>query len=288
MQKTYLKTILILMSILVVACGTPKRTGFGDDGVDAPGACTVPKPEICNDNIDNDCDGVADCSDPDCSGVGTCPICGMAQHPLGSPLALPDGDGAGPPYTSPLHFDGFGPGQTFMQSSNILSVCVNMEHSWIRDLQIELHGPDYATVPTHKAVLSLQLGNTGSEVFLGQANDQDSANAPVPGVGADYCWTPTATNPPMRDYANAAMPMLTVTDVSGTHDELPPKTATTPVGVGEYKASSGFDTLIGAPLNGDWTIFVQDKWGIDNGFIFSWSINFDPTIVQDCSGPIIQ
>ena len=46
--------------------------------------------------------------------------------------------------------------------------------------------------------------------------------------------------------------------------------------------------LIGAPLNGDWTIFVQDKWAIDNGFIFKWSINFDPTIVQDCSGPIIQ
>jgi subtilisin-like proprotein convertase family protein len=45
---------------------------------------------------------------------------------------------------------------------------------------------------------------------------------------------------------------------------------------------------MGAPLNGDWTIYIQDKWAIDNGYVFSWSIAFDPTLVQDCSGPIIQ
>src|SRR5215475_6516307 len=73
----------------------------------------------------------------------------------GSTLVLPSGvcvlakcdiaqgkicyDGAGPPYTSKLHFDGFGVTQQFVNPSNIVSVCVTMEHSWIRDLQIELH-----------------------------------------------------------------------------------------------------------------------------------------------------
>jgi subtilisin-like proprotein convertase family protein len=287
MRNTILKTVLILSTVVVMACAPSKRQGPGAGGetVDGPAAC-VPQPEICDDNVDNDCDLLYDCNDPDCSGVGNCPVCGMVDHPLGQPLALPDGDGAGPPYTSALHFTGFGVTQTFLQASNIVSVCVNMEHSWIRDVQIELHAPDYATFPNHKAVLSLQLGNTGSEVYLGQANDADDANNPVPGVGADYCWTPFTTTPPMLDYANAAMPMLSFTDALGTHNELPPKTAV--IGSGEYKASSGFDTLIGAPLNGDWTIVVQDKWAIDNGFIFSWSIAFDPTIVQECSTPPIQ
>ncbi len=261
----------------VVGCGPAGRphAGGDDDGVDS--AVCVPtagSETSCGDGLDDDCDTRIDCRDPDCSGVGNCPICGMVQHPLGTPLALPDGDGAGPPYTNNLHFAGFGANQTFTQSSNIQKVCVTMEHSWIRDLQIELHAPDFAT-NGKKAVLSLQLGNTGSEVYLGMANDADSANNPVPGVGAEYCWSPTATNPPMLDYANMGMTMLD----QGGHEELPP---------GDYKASGGFDTLIGAPLNGDWTIFVQDKWAADNGYIFQWSISFDPSIVENCDDPVIQ
>ena len=33
---------------------------------------------------------------------------------------------------------------------------------------------------------------------------------------------------------------------------------------------------------------MQDKWGIDNGYIFDWSIAFDPTIVSTCDDPVIQ
>jgi subtilisin-like proprotein convertase family protein len=63
------------------------------------------------------------------------------------------------------------------------------------------------------------------------------------------------------------------------HDELPP---------GNYQVAGDWNSLVGATLNGDWSIFVHDKWAIDNGFIFSWSIAFDPTIVQECSTPPIQ
>ena len=39
--------------------------------------------------------------------------------------------------------------------------------------------------------------------------------------------------------------------------------------------------LVGCPLNGEWTYQSTDLWGADNGFICSWSINFDPSIIPD-------
>jgi hypothetical protein len=85
---------------------------------------------------------------------------------------------------------------------------------------------------------------------------------PNPGVGYDYCWTPTATNPPMLEYCNTHMP-----------ETLPE---------GDYRASSGFGVLVGAELNGTWILRCIDDWGIDNGYIFSWSISFDSSLIPDC------
>lgn len=289
LRSRAMKPIVAFLALALFACGpTPRGHGDDDDGfgsnagVDAPQQTTcTPSAEQCADAIDNDCDGLVDCNDPDCSGIGNCPVCGMVQHPLSNPLALPDGAGAGPPYTSKLHFDGFGPTQTFMAASNIISVCAKMEHSWVRDLQIELHSPlGFNNEPAKIVVLSPQLGNscplTGTcEVYLGEANDADDAENPVAGTGETYCWTPVATNASFIAYANSTAPLTSYNGVA----ELPP---------GDYQASDPWTNFIGSPLNGDWEISIQDKWGIDNGFIFEWSIAFDPSLVQDCSGPVIQ
>lgn len=281
---------------LLVACSPPARRnngGVGDDTVDAQG---IGGPEICDDAYDNDGDGRADCSDTDCSGIGACPVCGSVENPQTQPLALPDGVSSGATcstdaqcggttpncvqgechasYTSTLKFIGFGAGATLVDPNQLQSVCVEIEHSYLRDLQIELITPPDIGGQKHILVLDKWYDRTTlQEIYLGMANDADTAATPVPGIGAKYCWTPTATTP-MIDGNGVAGPMSMV----GGHRQLTP---------GDFKAMSPWTTLANVPLNGDWTMRVTDLWAIDNGFMFKWSIKFDPSLVSDCSGPII-
>lgn len=292
--------LTMVLGLGLAACG-PTAGGSDDDtGDDDDGpTCTTPSPEgsaaTCADGKDNDCDGNADCSDPDCSGVGACPVCGVVDTSAGAGITLPDGIigtdctadaqcGGGTPncveaechasYVSTLDVIGFGDNQMFQDPALIKSVCVNMEHSWLRDLEIRLRAPSGQIVRLQKF-----LGREGGEVYLGTADDCDE-DAPSPGTGAMYCWKPTATNPPMLDYANAGMTMNMVPSCEGFFDaeQLPP---------GDYAAADPWTNFIGSPLNGQWSILITDLWPIDNGYLFDWTISFDPNSVEDCSGPII-
>ncbi len=163
-------------------------------------------------------------------------------------LAIPDGTGI--PYQTGIYFTEFSPGQVLTTGSDLESICVNMEHSWIRDLEIKLTCPN-----GQMAILHNFGGQTGSEVFVGEPNDTDGFN-PVPGVGYDYCWKLNATNPPWLQYANTIL---------GGNGTLP---------AGDYRPFQSFNNLVGCPLNGEWTFTATDGWQIDNGYLFSWGIKF--------------
>lgn len=167
-------------------------------------------------------------------------------------LALPDGNGAS--YVSTIFYNEFDAGQTLTNEAELKRVFVNMEHSWLRDLEISIECPN-----GQKTVLSHHPGNTGGEVFLGEPNEIDEAlTSPIPGVGYDYAWSSTAQNPNWIDYVNQNLP------------------ATLPTG--EYTPSEPLSQLVGCPLNGDWKIEVTDLWASDNGFIFSWGLEFDEAL----------
>jgi hypothetical protein len=280
MRKSFL--ISASLCFALVACGPAQRPGGDDDGGDddPTGA------EVATDGLDNDGDGRADCSDPKCSGIDGCPVCGAVENPEATPLSLPDGISSGTmcstdanctdiqmpncvakechaSYNSALNFIGFPTDAKLTDPSKLLKVCVTMEHSWVRDLQIELITPDNGVFILHKFV-----DRTGGELFLGMANDLDDEANPVAGTGMDYCWTPTA------GYEFLTAPTTTM----GGHATLP---------AGDYKSIAPWSALTGASLNGIWEMRVTDLWGIDNGFLFKWSIAFDPSLVSDCAGPII-
>lgn len=262
---------LVLLTSAAAACG-PSVSGDDDDddgsngGVDAANPnCTPTGAEVCDNTSDDDCDGRFDCDDSDCHTQTACTTnenCGTLDSPMGM-LTLPDGacpeDETMPcaGFENSLNFTGFTAGQTLPNIQGLRGICVNMEHSWMRDLVI------YAQCPTGvRVMLSDFEGHMGGQVYLGVPNDFDEGN-PVPGTGWDYCWRPGATNLPWIPYANAN-----------------PTVGTLPAG--DYQSSQPLDAFVGCPLNGLWTIRVEDRWGIDNGFIFSWTVEFDAGLVEDC------
>lgn len=169
-------------------------------------------------------------------------------------LALPDGTGSA--YETSISFTDFAPGQVLTSIDDLLSICVNMEHSWLRDLEISLTCPDGTSVVLHN-----HPGAFGSGVRLGVPVTGDPSTNPSPGTGFEYCWTPQAMNGTWLDWANSN---------DGPGFETLPS--------GDYSSFEGLEAFLGCPLNGEWTITVEDLWAQDNGFIFSWSINFNPDI----------
>ena len=170
-------------------------------------------------------------------------------------IPLPDGDGNC--YETPINFETFSPGQVLESIDDLQSICVNMEHSWMRDLEISVICPDGTEVLLHE-----HLGHVGSEVHIGEPIDGDF---PIqPGLGYTYCWVPDETLP--------------------TWNEFYPW-ETTPGGVtlpaGDYGTEEPLSNLVGCPLNGEWILKICDLWGGDNGYVFFWNINFNPDIYPD-------
>jgi gliding motility-associated-like protein len=173
--------------------------------------------------------------------------------------SLPLPDGTGVPYETSIFFTEFSPGQTVTGPTDIESICIDIEHSWMRDMRIRLTCPNGDTIGLHNFG-----GQNGGQVFLGEPNDPDDPNDPStistpwgdvqPGEGYQYCWTMSANNGTWLEYANI--------DLGGS-GTLPS---------GDYQPYDPFSDLIGCPLNGEWKITVTDLWPIDNGFLFNWSI----------------
>ena len=157
-------------------------------------------------------------------------------------------DDAGASYTSELVFDFFDDGQTLDDCDDLLNLSINMEHSYMGDLQIQVN------CPSGNTVVLVEFGDGGAGTFLGDALDDGSLE---PGVGYDYSWDPDAINGNWGDNSVGV-------------DILP---------AGTYESSYDMCGLVGCQLNGEWTIEIIDNIGADNGYIFEWGLNFSPEIM---------
>jgi len=122
-----------------------------------------------------------------------------------------------------------------------MKICANMEHSYLDDFYMYIKCPN-----GQQAILHEYYDCDGA--YLGEPNQSDSCN---PGVGYDYCWTMNAS-----DF---------MTDVCYSGSTVPS---------GMYLPIYSFDSLIGCPMNGNWSLSIYDNCTANNGTIFNWSIDF--------------
>ncbi|MCH2224779.1 MAG: hypothetical protein MK066_08430, partial [Crocinitomicaceae bacterium] len=174
---------------------------------------------------------------------------------------LPDGNGVS--YDAILNIQGFQPGQTLDNISQLQQVCATMEHSYLGDLQIKVISP------SGEEVILKEFNGGGScdlgEPFASGPVDGQNSNLTDPGVGFEYCWNATPNYGTM--VAESGNYTHTIpASIGGTYTDnyLP---------AGAYTSFENLDGLVGADLNGDWTLEVSDQFGLDNGYIFNWNLS---------------
>jgi len=108
-------------------------------------------------------------------------------------------DGVGFEFNSSLDFNFFEDDQVLENCEDLYSIDVNMEHSYIGDLDIVI------TCPDGTEVILLDFPNGGGGGYLGEP--VDIGGDFTPGVGYDYAWTPQATNGTFGDNAIGGSPL---------------------------------------------------------------------------------
>ncbi|WP_111474708.1 T9SS type B sorting domain-containing protein [Nonlabens dokdonensis] len=155
-------------------------------------------------------------------------------------------DGSGVSYQTCINVDLFPTGQGVASASDLVNIFLNMEHSYLGDLQVTLTSPNGSSVDLHV------FSNGGTTNLGNPVTNVDR----VPGTGFDYVFNETAA----QTWAQAAGGVATIP-------------------AGDYLPVDPFSNFIGSPLNGLWCLTVTDNLGIDDGYIFSWGLDFNPAII---------
>ncbi|MEN9997332.1 MAG: hypothetical protein RI922_322 [Bacteroidota bacterium] len=188
-------------------------------------------------------------------------------------------DGSGQQYQAPISIGGFPAGATISNAQDLNQVCITMEHSYLGDLEIWLQCPNGTTVPLVNSYNPgfIPGGNSGGGTFMGHPYDDSGGGGA--GEGWEYCFSSVFnTIGPLTSNLGNTVP---VAAVAGT----PPLSAGNSMDPSSvYAPETTFASLAGCPVNGNWTIFVQDNLGIDDGYIFEWGLYFDQSFFPGMQG----
>lgn len=178
------------------------------------------------------------------------------QGAIGFPSVIQDAisDNVEGTTTIPNQITQFPAGDT-LSSLDFFEIHLIVEHSWLRDLEISIECPNGSS-----AILHDHPSNDGGEHYLGIPIEDEIP--PTPGIPWDYWWVNNGKNGTWLEFCNA-----------------PEAPVTLPVQA--YAAYDNLETLIGCPLNGEWSMTFKDFWPVDEGFVFDWYLKTP----EESSGP---
>jgi len=202
-------------------------------------------------------------------------------------------DGAGQQYETSVGISGFDQTTLITSAANFDQLCLDIEHSYIGDIEITLTCPNGTTVSIMNAYngtpfgwTALVPGGCGSGIGTSLGNDTNiDGGAPGSPVWS-YCFSPTNATLGTICAENTAGNTIP-NDYTAGGVNLPNGTTGNNIAMdtnGVYLPDGNFNDFIGCPVNGNWTITVQDNQGIDDGYIFQWGIYFNAALYPETEG----
>ena len=215
-------------------------------------------------------------------------------------IFLPDGvycEPNGCSYRSELVFSGFEGNAHISDVNDIRYVMLNIEHSYIGDIYINITCPNNQSADIlryggsgssdcNSSIASTSRGwqgggsNISSSTYLGVPYDYEEGSAVCdstatlnqPGTGWRYCWS----NCTDAGFTYAAGDGLIYRSSNYNYSYYSVDSSDVAAGTHFYHPDNSFASLVGCPMNGTWYIEVIDGWNIDNGYIFGWELALNP------------
>jgi len=152
-----------------------------------------------------------------------------------------------PQYARSITFFSFAENATLNNIADLEKIFIKAEHSASSNLQIKIK------CPNNTEVILKNFGGTDSKLGVPILD-------PIVGIGTayEYAWT----NSPTFGTLNAE---------ATTKTTLP---------AGNYTSDEALTNLLGCPLNGEWTLSVNDNQSTNNGYLFAWGINLNPSLQE--------
>ncbi len=181
-------------------------------------------------------------------------------------------------YNAPVVFDQFPAGATIQSVDDIVSVCINMEHTFLGDLGFTIICPN-----GQSAVLKHNTHQGGADLGIATSatscSNTCSESCNPQGRGWTYCFSNQLLNGQRGVISgNMPTPVDSTNTITQTGYYQTPRQGAIGSGTWETVDLNGFNGLVGCPLNGEWTIMVCDDWGLDNGYVFWWDLNLSQSI----------
>lgn len=200
-------------------------------------------------------------------------------------------------YESTVNFTDFQNGAVVRSIEDILYLTLSIEHSYIGDIFIMLSCPNgqqavilrkhstgtntacYDTIVSMGDVVGWQTGTSNNSSFFGvpydpydDADDVCDKTDALNAIGTPwrYAWS----NNSVRGYEYAGGDYGLVYESSNIgNDESYAVDSSNLIAMTQiYHPDQSFESLVGCPLNGPWTITVIDGYMYDNGWLTDWQL----------------